>query len=715
MNETPMQRKLRALAPMPAGVVFLPWPGMTEEEARQHFRLMRELGFTCLKQTMATPEWPVERTLTVALEEGVWPFWYAEGGFEEVTPELLKQLGLPPTLDVDTALEHPRMQTYQRELMRRRIGEGPSKVRVSDGEIESEPREKDWVPGVVGDVKGHELSPGLIPKFIEWLRTRYGTVEALWEAWNHAHVGVAEARHEWRSLEDVEAALREGYRTTDYRHIIDALRFRADMFLEWVVRPRVVAQQRTDPNAPVRAGGEMGLFLPFASRGTDMEGIAREMAAGGSFYPSIHLAWHFEEVKFETARPVFMQAQLAADWAKGIWSATWESTGGPQYFSGGKAPFVPEVRNTTAGFTVDAGVITQLMLSYLAAGFKGFGLWAWNARTAGWEAGEYALMDRNRQPTERARRAGEIARAARRYRRELWRAHKEPLVGVLVDWDNEAVWAAMSVQGRDFFKNVPVRARIGVSRALINANVPWEYVTARNLRDGLAARYPAIYLPALLGVSSDLWSIFEHYVKEGGRLVLDMPGAYFDEYGRIFSTQKGSPFERLFGGVLREFGYSRSINVPYAVNGLDLGEGFVCSLAPTTARVRARYDHDLGPAVMENRLGKGTAVVLGCQASLSCLAPGNTAMERFLVRQTLGPMKSPYTCQGALAYRLAAPEADHYFLINDGPAGLATLSAPAFRYRTLTDAISGKAVPRGKPIALEAHSGRWLRCERNPD
>lgn len=39
-----MQRKLRRLGPMPFGVVFLPWAGMTEAEMRQHFRWMRELG-----------------------------------------------------------------------------------------------------------------------------------------------------------------------------------------------------------------------------------------------------------------------------------------------------------------------------------------------------------------------------------------------------------------------------------------------------------------------------------------------------------------------------------------------------------------------------------------------------------------------------------------------------------------------------------------------
>ncbi len=69
-----------------------------------------------------------------------------------------------------------------------------------------------------------------------------------------------------------------------------------------------------------------------------------------------------------------MQASMAVDIFKGGWAAPWESTGGPQQLDGGKGG---------AGFTVDEATMTQLMLNYLAAGFKGFGLWCWSARSAG--------------------------------------------------------------------------------------------------------------------------------------------------------------------------------------------------------------------------------------------------------------------------------------------------------------------------------------------
>lgn len=707
LHATPMQRRLRHVAPMPVGVVFLPWPGLTEEEARQHFRLMRTLGFTCLKQTMPTPEWPTERTLALALEEGILPYWYGEAGGDPVTPELLARLGLSSSLSLSEAESHPTVVAHQQAILRQRIAED-ARASHAKSKTAKEPKAAHQpLPGVVGDVQGHVLLPELRPHFIAWLKRQYGTVATLTEAWNLRHVGIWKTgRPFWKTWKQVEEGL-DDLGINEYRHLRDILRFRAEAFVEEHIAAMVRRTHGRDPRIPCRAGGEMGLFLSFASRGTDMQAIADAMAEGGSFYPSIHLAWHFEEVAFEVARPVFMQAQLAADWAKGIWSATWESTGGPQYFSGGKSPFVAEMQDRTAGFTVDAGTMAQMMLSYLAAGFKGFGLWAWNYRTAGWEAGEYALLDRNNQATSRAVQAGRIGLAARRWRRELWAAHKEPIVGVLADWDNEAIWACMSVGGRDHFKTLPVRARIGASRAFIDANVPWEYVTLADLKGGLGPRYPVLYLPAMLALRADLRDLLLAYVRNGGRLVMDMPGAYYDDFGRILTTEPGSWLETTFGTVLHDFGYAQDVHRPGRCGGVAF-EGFVAELEPTTAKVVLRHD-DGTPAVTEARVGKGVGVLLNLPASLACWKPGALPMQRLLVRHSLGRNTPPFACEGALAYRLASPEADHFFLVNDGPARTVRLTLQGKARPRFEDAVTGEALPPGRPIALEAHSGRWLR------
>lgn len=708
LHDTPMQRKFRQLAPMPIGCVFIEWPGMTDDEIRGHFRLMKKLGFTCLKQIMHTPDTPAEKILNMALDEGIIPFWYAEGGWEPITPELLTRLGLPADLDVDDAMAHPAMLAHQTSVIRQRI-DRKRKTRIDSGGKRRNKEESDpnFVPGVVGDVDGSSLHPDAVPHFIKWLQQTYGDVVTLKKAWNLDHSGISGKAWGWQSWDDVRAGLSTDVPVREYRHLRDIMKFRAETYIRTHILPIVEQRNAEEPHEPLRAGGEMGLFLPFASRGTDMEGIALAMAEGGSFYPSIHLAWHFEEVAFEVARPVYMQAQIAHDWAKGIWSATWESTGGPQFFSGGKSPFVEEMRNVIPGFTVDPGCMTQLMLSYLAAGFKGFGLWCWNPRSTGWEAGEYALLDRNSKPTERAVRVGQVGQAAVRWRRELWEADKQPLVGILADWENEAIWACMSHAGRDRYKSEPIRARIGASRAFINANVPWEYVTPRNLAAGLGGRYRCIYLPAMLAISRELQGLLEAYVRQGGRLVIDMPGAYYDDHARLLNTGTGHWFERVFGVELRDYWYNN--NVRFALDGLPT-EGFTAELSPTRAVTLARFDGTRHPAVTLAHTDAGQAVVLAFQASGMCLKPGHAAAEAALVRHTLGDLASPYRCANALVYRLASERADHYFLINDGAARTARLTT-AFSYHGFIDAVTGQPVDPAL-IDLEAHSGRWLRAAK---
>lgn len=737
LHDSAIQRKFRSLAPMPFGVVFLPWKGMRAEEAREHFRLMKRLGFTNLKQTVGTPEWPADRILEMALEEGIIPYWYGTGGWQEITPELLESVGLPSDMPTDEAIEHPAMIAYQAEVIRRRIAYDRTARPDVGGGVVDDAGVEEWAKAHLALGSDPELPAEAESAFKAWLRTQYPTIEELIDAWNQYEVGICDRPYEsWEDLEADEAFSRH---TTwrDYGFIRDVLRFKADYTLQRI-RRRVLRSRERDPHEPMRAGGEMGLFLPFAWRGTDMEGIAEEMREAGSFYPSIHLAWHFEEVGYEMPITVYMQSSISVDWFKGGWAATWESTGGPQQFSGGKG-WHPKARDEIAAFTVSAGTMTQLLLSYLAGGFKGVGLWAWNYRRAGWEGGEYSLLNRQLEPTDRAIQAGRIAKAANRLRRELWNAHKEPFVGVFHNWDNDAIWAAISVRGREVFKHVPVRARVGISRALIRGNVPWEHVTPSDLRAGLAPRYRAIYLPAQVALSAETLRLLRDFVEGGGRVVMDAPGGWFDERGVVLDTAPGSEFEHLFGAVITDYQYSS--NVPrrlaaasdpqsqgdttssaaaarfagagYAATrpaderGRAL-DGFIAELRPTTARPAAFYDTG-EPAVTRNRLGTGEAIIIGYEASHSAWKPGNTTAEEEMRRWSVGDAAVPYRCLGTVVYRLAAPETDHYFFINDGPAKSVVLETPAYDYTSAEDVIEERSLDVGGAIELPAHSGRWLR------
>ncbi|MBC8152702.1 MAG: beta-galactosidase trimerization domain-containing protein, partial [Bacteroidetes bacterium] len=481
-------------------------------------------------------------------------------------------------------------------------------------------------------------------------------------------------------------------------HLHDILNFKAEHSIE-TIRQTCERFRAFDSSAVFRGGGEIGLFHPLAWYGVHLERIADLMTDYGSFYPSIHFAWHYGEVDYELVRPFYMQASLANDFFKGGWAATWESTGGPQQFSGG--------RGGGANFTVDEGTITQFLLSQLAAGFRGWGAWTWNARTAGWEAGEYALLDRNNQVTPRAVRMGQIGQAANRYRDELWAAHKEPVVGVLYDWHNEATWATLTESGREEFRYQPMQARVGVSRALINANIPFEYVTTRDLAKGLGPRYRVLYVPAQISLSDSLLTQLTAYVNQGGRLVLDVPAGYYDEFMALLPTTAGTPFEQLTGVTIRDFQGS-GVNRDYRLGVVPVS-GMIASLQPTKARIVSRFTN-AQPAITEHRLGKGTTVMLGYEAARSCFKPGQSAAEALLMAHMLGPNQPPYRSSDLITYRLAAPAADHYFLLNDGPAKSTRLTTGTRRYTSVVDALTDEKIDLNRPVPVEANSGRWLRA-----
>ena len=174
-HDTPAQRRFREIAPMPAGVVYVQQPGEGEAEMRAHFRKMRELGFNALKQIMPLPTWTVERIQRIALEEGIIPWWYGEGGYEPITPELRTKLGLAASMPMAEVLRHPAVWAHQSDVMQRRIERTEQFIRQDPARRFLRTGSVAFDPEVGG--RGRELSEHGERLFLDWLRKTYGTVE----------------------------------------------------------------------------------------------------------------------------------------------------------------------------------------------------------------------------------------------------------------------------------------------------------------------------------------------------------------------------------------------------------------------------------------------------------------------------------------------------------------------------------------------------------
>jgi beta-galactosidase len=150
-----------------------------------------------------------------------------------------------------------------------------------------------------------------------------------------------------------------------------------------------------------------------------------------------------------------------------------------------------------------------------------------------------------------------------------------------------------------------------------------------------------------------------------------------------------------------------SNNVPWKISG-HVMEGFVLDMNPTTAKVMQRFDSGK-PLVTQNEYGAGLAVLLGSDAAYAMKSPGNDFLEQWTLKHTLGALQSPYSCDGAIVYRLSAPQADHYFFINDDESKQVKLDFDFYNYNSVSDPLTGDQLRLGEPIDLEGYSGRWLR------
>lgn len=704
LGDSPMQQKLRKLRPFPVGAVFIRYPEWSDEDCRQQFKQMKELGFTCLKQCF--PEDGTEASSgplrTIAFEEGLNPWFFDDAGFEDPSPKLFQQLGIPQSISSQELRKNPIWIEHNRRRYQEKINSRPVDVTSVASSHDDQA-----LPGTVKKSE-YGLPPEMAARFTIWLKEKYQTVDALWTAWN-CDLPLQNVPKKWQDWAEVESQVIQLVNSSrgEYRRMMDCARYKADLFLG-VIAKKMQGLQDAEPGIPRRAGGEMSLFLPMATWCTDFEGIGRVVKDFGALYASIHPTWHFEESNFEVVRPVMTQASLLVDYAKGAWAAPFEAVGGPQVNSGGSAHLYPWAADQVPGFTCDAGVMTQIMLTWVAAGVRGFGQWCWNTRRFGWEAGESSLTDRNGRIGERARAAGAIGKACQKYRDEIWQTHKEPVVGIFTSFQADTLWGAMSIGLRPMFKWIPTYARIGASRICIDANIPFEFVTDTNLFAGLVDRYKVIYLPTIASLDTKLLPILSAWVERGGRLVIDTPTGWYDGFGRLLRTEAGTAFEKLFGAELSEIHYGQETDRPWYKD-QNLLTGYQAILTPTTAKVVERFD-DGRPLVTEHALGKGSAVIIATQVSLACQKPGNHFIQKFAAKHLLGATPLPFTCDGCLAYRLSAPDADHYFLINDGAPTSVHLTSQTIA-SVGQDAVSGETVHTNS-ITLPGWSGRWLRFPR---
>ncbi len=264
---------------------------------------------------------------------------------------------------------------------------------------------------------------------------------------------------------------------------------------------------------------------------------------GGSAHPS----WHFGDFnRSQYALAMSANSEIVRSGAGNLpWIMT-EIQGGNNTYSG-MAPFCPT-----------ADEITQWLWITVATEAKGGVFWSLNPRASGIEAGEWALLTFQNEPSDRLVAAKKVAETLHK-NAELFKDAKEIDSGISLMYIRESMWAekamaTSSLQNYEGRENGAVmKSLLGYFEAFsemgINTNIKEfsEFDFGKKDYSG-----ELIILANQLSIPDSYVPAFEYFVTNGGKLIVDGLTAFFDE--NLHNTMlTGFAFEALFGGNISEF------------------------------------------------------------------------------------------------------------------------------------------------------------------
>jgi beta-galactosidase len=341
---------------------------------------------------------------------------------------------------------------------------------------------------------------------------------------------------------------------------------------------------------------------------------------------SAHASWHFGYfTRQQYAVAMSANSEIVRSGAGNLpWLMT-ELQGGNNTYSGG-APMCPTKEE-----------IAQWLWIITATEGKGSIFWSLNPRSSGIEAGEWALLDFQNNPSDRMKSAAKVAETINQ-NRTLFENSKEIESGINILYIRQSLWAE-SKMAEGSAQNYEARNVGGVMKSAIsyfeafsemgvNANLKAfeEFDFGKNDYKG-----NTIILAHQVSIPDSYAPVLESFVRKGGKLIVDGLTGFFDE--NLHNTMiTGFPFENLFGGNIREF---KLVDNLFKVQWNDytipahLWRGFIAVKSGTIA---ATYEGE--PIALRNKIGNGEVLWIPSLIGLGSRITGDyTSLIRLLNKE----------------------------------------------------------------------------------
>jgi len=315
-----------------------------------------------------------------------------------------------------------------------------------------------------------------VARFRRWLQKKYGSLDALNDAW-YRHFA------SWEEVEPNRLSTILSY--TDF---IDWKQFIADKLGE-DLRDRYDAVKSVDRHAVATShAAGIGLFsspLWWEGQSDDWTMTQQVDYYGTSFYPK-HSSFVNRDVEWRGALLDFTRSFGFAEGGRGFWIG--ELQGG----------FGTVALNVSP--TVTPEDIRIWTWSALARGAKAINYYAWYPMSTGYESGGFGLIKLDGTITERSRVAGAIAQVVDR-NEKLFLAARPPKAEVAIVYNpltyfvggREREAAYGGPQGE--VEGIERDSMLGIYRALFPTNVPLDFIHISRLSGELLKQYKLVLVP----------------------------------------------------------------------------------------------------------------------------------------------------------------------------------------------------------------------------
>jgi beta-galactosidase len=441
-------------------------------------------------------------------------------------------------------------------------------------------------------------------RFIEWLKKKYGTIDALNTSW---------ATQRWsrrlNSFEDVDLPLAEGPGPSE--RYLDLHRYWSDVTVARLQELDAVRHQNA-PDLPAISN----LWDTAGRKGFDYLSTYKSYVSYGAegFYPGDPISGAFGAMT------------VKGDLSTPIWFNEFTAGGGGFYGTPGRSR----------------------MYAYLGLliGAQGTLAWTFNSHRGGEEQALFGLVDHDNTPSWKVDEFARIASEFKQLSALGFPRYTHPQVAIAYSFDSfiGSHPNGPSSTTLQYFKTPYTEQVQAAFETLFRDNIDTAII---NIGHADLSPYKLVIVPADYIMDTASANAIRTYVSNGGTVLMTAYSAKVDEHGLWFDTPLPGRLSDVFGLKTNAF-YQASSPLQFELKGhsIDSGVHFYEVLEPTTTSVLAQFSNtvDRTPAITVNNFGKGHAIYLATESKASVMGP---VLSHFY--RSAGVQPGPQTPDGVYA------------------------------------------------------------------